>query len=178
MRIDQYSSSIRPARLIGLVAGGLLVTGPLAIRAEAQNASGGGTYFVEPGIRSEFQFNQAHVQCKIGHTVMADGTVLQMFMFSTSVDSVSVDPVAKTVTITGSMVSMVNLRFPDGTTANLSETVPYTAHGKDNGTPGGDGDFFSLTVLYQDTPGLDQFELFGSPATFGGVLATGNVTIK
>src|SRR6266852_6077561 len=173
MRFDHYFSGLRLGWLVGLVACGLLTTGHLAVQAQAQQASGGGTYFVEPGIRSEFQFDQAHVQCKIGHTVMADGTVLQMFMFSTSVDSVIVDPVAKTVTITGSMVSMVNLRFPDGTTANLIETVPYTAHGKDNSTPGAAGDFFSLTAVYQDTPGLDQFDLFGSPATFGGTLATG-----
>jgi hypothetical protein len=178
MRIDRFFSGMSPVRLAGLLAGGLLMTGPLAIQARAQHASGGGTYFVEPGIRSEFQFDQAHVQCKIGHTVMADGTVLQMFMFSTSVDSFTIDTATKTVTITGSMVSMVNLRFPDGTTANLSETVPYTARGADNATPGGDGDFFSLTVLYQDTPGLDQFDLFGSPATFAGTLVSGNVVIK
>jgi len=33
----------------------------LATHAWGNQASGGGTYFVEPGIRSEFQFNSAHV---------------------------------------------------------------------------------------------------------------------
>ena len=47
-----------------------------------------------------------------------------------------------------------------------------------NGTPGAGTDFFSVTVDYTDTPGLDQFDLFGSPATFAGTLAAGNVTIK
>src|SRR5438046_4082160 len=106
---------------------------------------------------------------------MPDGTVIQMYMFSTSVDSVDIDSAAKTVTITGSMISIVNLRFTDGTTANLSETVPYVAYAEDNGTPGAGVDIFSLTVIYTDTPGLDQFDLFGSPATFAGTLVTGNV---
>ena len=101
-----------------------------------------------------------------------------MFMFSTSVDSVTVDSAAKTVVLTGSMVSIVNLRFPDGTTANLRETVPYVAYAKDGGKPGAGADFFSLTVDYTDTSGLDQFDLFGSPATFSGTLVTGNVTVK
>jgi hypothetical protein len=109
---------------------------------------------------------------------MPDGTVFQMLMFSTSVDSVNIDSAAKTVTITGSMVSIVNLRFTDGTTANLSETVPYVATAKDGGTPGAGEDTFSLTVTYSDTPGLDQFDLFGSPATFAGTLVTGNVTVR
>jgi hypothetical protein len=75
------------------------------------------------------------------------------------------------------MVSIVRLRFADGTTATLSETVPYVATAKDNNTPGGGADFFSLTVTYQDTPGFDQFDLFGSPATFAGTLVTDNVTV-
>ena len=101
-----------------------------------------------------------------------------MLMFSTSVESVSIDSAANTVTITGSMVSMVNLRFPDGTTANLSETVPYVAYAKDGGKPGAVADFFSLTVDSTNTSGLDQFDLFGSPATFSGTLVTGNVTVR
>ena len=56
---------------LGAVA---LVSGP----AQGSQASGGGTYFVEPGVRSEFQFSPSHVQCKIGQTVLADGTVLQI----------------------------------------------------------------------------------------------------
>ena len=115
-------------RLVGLATCGLFASGALAVQAAAQHASGGGTYFVAPGMRSEFQFNQAHVQCKVGHGVMPNGTVMQMFMASTSVDSVSIDSAAKTVTITGSMVSIVRLRFTDGTVATLSETVPYVVH--------------------------------------------------
>src|SRR5689334_25347577 len=102
MRINHY---------FGLAVCGLLALVPLHLQARAQHASGGGTYFVAPGMRSEFQFNQAHVQCKVGHGVMPDGTVMQMFMFSTSVDSVTIDTAAKTATLTGSMVSIVNLRF-------------------------------------------------------------------
>src|SRR6266446_4715507 len=136
MRFDHYFSGLRLGWLVGLVACGLLTTGHLAVQAQAQQASGGGTYFVLPGVRSEFQFDQAHVQCKIGHAVMPDGTVMQMFMFSTSVDSVTIDSKAKTVRITGSMVSIVNLRSPDGTTVTMKETVPYTADAKDSSTPG------------------------------------------
>jgi hypothetical protein len=131
-----------------------------------------------PGMRSEFQFNQSHVQCKVGHAVMPDGTGFQMFMFSTDIDSVSIDSLAKTVTITGTMVSIVNLRFTDGTAVRLKEVVPFVAYGEDNGTPGAGKDYFALTVIYTDTPGLDQFDLFGSPATFAGVLASGNVVVR
>ena len=178
MRADYYSSCLRVSRLMGLLAGGLLAIGSMASQAQAQHASGGGTYLVMAGVRSEFQFDQARVQCKIAHTVLDDGTVLQMFMFSTSVDSVTIDSGAKTVTITGSMVSIVNLRFTDGTTARLSETVPYVAYGKNGGAPGSGADFFSLAVVYKNTPGLDQFDLFGSPATFAGTVVTGGVVIR
>jgi len=142
------------------------------------NASGGGTYFVEPGIRSEFQFGKSHVQCKIGHSVLRDGTVLQMLMFSRSTDSVTIDSTGKKVVITGRMVSIVNLRFTNGATAELTETVPYTVYAEDNGTPGGGTDFFALTVEYTDTPDLDQFDLFGSPATFSGLLESGNIVVR
>jgi hypothetical protein len=67
---------------------------------------------------------------------------MQMFMASTSVDSVSIDSAAKTVTITGSMVSIVKLRFTDGASATLSETVPYTAYAKDNSASGRRGFLF------------------------------------
>jgi hypothetical protein len=153
------------------------------VQAQAQNASGGGTYFVAPGMRSEFQFNEARVQCKVGHGVMPDGTVMQMFMFSTSVDSVDIDPAAKTVTITGSMVSIVTLRFTDGTTVKLEETVPYVAFAEDNGTPGAWVDSFSLAVMYDPNAptegGLNQFLVFGAEATttFTGTLDTGNVRV-
>ena len=170
-------SAFRAGKVVGLLTCALLPAVLAPVHAQAQHASGGGTYFVAPGMRSEFQFNQAHVQCKVGHGVMPDGTVMQMFMASTSVDSVSIDTAARTVTITGSMVSIVELRFTDGTTARLTETVPYTAFARDNSGLGG-ADFFSLTVEYKDTPGLDQFDLFGSPATFAGNLVTGDVVIK
>ena len=143
-----------------------------------QHASGGGTYFVEPGIRSEFQFDESHVQCKIGHTVLADGTTLQMYMASTKIDSVTIDSTAKTVVITGSMVSIVRLRFNSGGTATLTESVPFVLFGRDNGNPGAGQDFFSLTVLYANTPEFDQFDLFGSPATFAGTVATGDVEVR
>ena len=92
--------------IVGLTVCGILVTASL-VHAQAQHASGGGTYFVEPGIRSQFQFNTTGVQCKVGHAVFPDGTLFQMFMFSTSVDSIDIDIAAKTVTMTGSMVSTV-----------------------------------------------------------------------
>ena len=115
---------------------------------------------------------------------MADGTVMQMFMFSTSVDSVDIDVAAKTATITGSMVSKVTLRFTDGTTVNLEETVPYVAFAEDNGTPGAGVDFFSIAVMYDPNAptegGLNQFLVFGAQpiTTFAGTLVTGNITIK
>ena len=156
----------------------MLTIESLTARAQAHHASGGGTYFVAPGMRSEFQFNQAHVQCKVGHGVMPDGTVMQMFMFSTSVDSATIDSAAKTVRLTGSMSSTVNLKSPDGTTISMTESVPFEAFAKDNSTPGGGADFFSITVLYDPhAPKPNQFGLFGSPATFAGTLVTGNVTV-
>src|SRR5262245_31503225 len=111
MKISYTCSRMRFDGIAVLVTSALLGVAGLGVRAQSQHASGGGTYFVEPGIRSEFQFDQVHVQCKIGHAVLGDGTVFQMLMFSTSVESVSIDSAANTVTITGSMVSMVNLRL-------------------------------------------------------------------
>jgi hypothetical protein len=92
-----------------------------------------------------------------------------------------IDSAAGTVTLKGTMVSMVTLHFPDGTTARLSETAPYVAHGEDNGTPGVGTDFFSLSVVYTPTPGLDQADLFGINAKFApfsGAIATGNVVVR
>ena len=168
----------------GLVVGLLLFSLIFAAPAQARSshASGGGTYFVEPGVRSQFQFSLSHVQCKVAHAVMPDGTVFQMFMFSTSVDSVAIDSEAKTVLITGSMISITRLRFPDGNKVTLTETVPYTAYAEDNANPGAGADFFSLEVVYTNTPELDQFDLFvgqhGDPTVFAGTLETGNVTVK
>src|SRR5437667_7665909 len=178
MKIAHSPLSLHFGWLGGLIICAVLMAVGQVVQAQAQHASGAGTYFFAPGIRTELQFDQAHVQCKIGYAVMPDGTVIQMYMFSTSVDSVEIDSAAKTVTITGSMISIVNLRFTDGTTANLSETVPYVAYGKDGGTPGAGAAFFSLKVVYKNTPGLDQFDLFGSPATFAGAVVAGDVTIR
>ena len=164
------------ALTVGILLFSLTFVAP--VQATSSHASGGGTYFVEPGVRSEFQLSLSHVQCKVGHAVLHDGTVFQMYMFSTSVDSVAIDNAAKTVLMTGSMISIVRLRFPDGTSARLTETVPYTAFAQDNASPGAGADFFSLKVVYTDTPELDQFDLFGSPAVFAGILETGNVTVK
>src|SRR5262249_48311803 len=118
------------------------------VQARSDHASGGGTYFVKPGILSEFQFSQSHVQCKIGHGVLPDGTILQMLMLSTSVDSVTIDSTAGTILITGTMISTTRLRFTDGSTVTLKETVPYSAFAEDNGKPSANADFFSLTVEY------------------------------
>src|SRR6266705_1219666 len=76
--MNTTSSSLRFGWVAGLVTCALFGVAGMGVQAQAQHASGGGTYFVEPGLRSEFQFNQAHVQCKIGHAVLADGTVFQM----------------------------------------------------------------------------------------------------
>ena len=166
-------------RLLLFLCAYLGVAGLVPAQAQSHHASGGGTYFVMPGMRSEFQFSESHVQCKVGHAVMPDGTGFQMFMFSTDIDSVSIDSLAKTVTITGTMVSIVVLHFPDGTAVTLTEAVPFRAFGEDNGTPGAGPDYFALTVVYNpDLPGLNQFDLFGSPATFAGVLASGKVEVR
>ena len=173
----------RKKRIFGALAVGLLLFSLIFVapaQAADSHAGGGGTYFVEPGVRSQFQFSLSHVQCKVAHAVMPDGTVFQMFMFSTSVDSVAIDSEANTVLITGSMISITRLRFPNGTKVTLTETVPYTAYAEDNGNPGAGEDKFSLTVVY--TPGLGQLELFapqhGDPTVFAGTLETGNVTVK
>jgi hypothetical protein len=80
------------------------------------------------------------------------------------------------------MISITRLRFPDGTKVTLTETVPYTAYAEDNANPGAGADFFSLEVVYTNTPELDQFDLFveqhGDPTVFAGTLETGNVTVK
>ena len=147
------------------------------VEGSASHASGGGTYLLG-NIRTEFQFSDAHVQCKIGHAVFANGTVIQMFMESKSIDTFTINSIAKTVAISGTMISTVRLRFPDGTSKTLSETVPFVAFAQDNATPGAGADVFSVTVIYANTPGLDQFDLFGSPATFAGIVETGDVVVR
>src|SRR5262249_12049772 len=147
--------------------------GLLVAPAQASQASGGGTYAID-GITTEFQFGQSHVQCKIGHAVMPGGVNFQMLMFSTGIDSF--DVVDNTVTITGTMVSIVSLRSPNGGTTTFNETVPFTAVGVDNGTPGAGVDTFSLTVDY--ATGSGQALLFGTPATFAGTLTSGNIVVR
>src|SRR5437899_11247204 len=115
--------------------------GPPSAQALDQHASGGGTYFVEPGIRSEFQFTESHVQCKVGHAVLADGTTFQMYMASKSIDSVTIDDVAKTVVITGTMVSIVRLGFSGGGAATVTESGPLVAMGRDKSTRGSGAEF-------------------------------------
>jgi hypothetical protein len=149
--------------------------GFLPVPAHASTASGGGTYFVLPGVRSQFQLSESHVQCKIGHAAMPDGTSLQMLMFSTSIDSVSIT--GNTVVITGTMVSIVNLRSPKGPAVTYSETVPFTTVGIDNGTPGAGVDYFSVTVDY--APGGGQAVFFGAThVTFAGTVVTGDIVVR
>jgi hypothetical protein len=169
-------------RLVLLLLCACLGAGGLApAQARSHHASGRGTNLLEPGIRSEFQFTKSHVLCKVGHAVMPDGTHFQMSMFSTDIDSVTIDSLAKTVTITGTMVSIVDLRSPDGTAEMLMEVVPFVAFGEDNGTPGAGKDYFELMVVYNPyLPSPNQFEFFGgsNPVTFAGVLASGNVVVR
>jgi hypothetical protein len=146
------------------------------------HASGGGTYSPGPGLLSQFQFSEAHAQCKIAHAVMPDGTALQMFMDSTSIASVTIT--GKMAVITGQMTSVVVLRPPGGNSITLSESVPFTVHAQDNGTPGAGTDFFGLTVTYSPgapkTGGLNQFIFFGSApmTTFSGTLLSGDIVVR
>jgi hypothetical protein len=166
----------------------LLITslGPVASLAaqSGSHASGGGTYSPGPGLLSQFQFSEAHVQCKIAHAVMPDGTELQMFMASTSVTSVTITGSA--AVITGQMTSIVRLRPPGGASITLSESVPFTVNAQDNGTPGAGTDFFGLTVTYNPNAplsgGLNQYKFFGATptnpnTTFSGVLLSGNIVV-
>jgi hypothetical protein len=181
--LKERSRALKRMRILlfFLATCGIVVMSPHPARAASDHASGGGTYLVEPGILSQFQFSESRVQCKVGHAVLGDGTVFQMWMFSTDIDSVAINSANHSVVIHGMMVSMVTLNFPNGSRANLSETVPFTAYGKDNGTPGAGVDFFSLTVVYTPTPDLDQSDLFGALATFApfsGSIATGEVIVN
>ena len=56
--------------------------------------------------------------------------------------------------------------------------MPFVAFAQDNATPGAGADAFSITVIYPNTPGLDQFDLCGSPATFAGTLETGDIVVR
>ena len=187
MNMANYVPGLRLGRLAGILACGLLMAGHLTVQARdgaltsgaeklGHVAFGDGTSLLEPGVVTAFQFDGTTVMCSVGRAVMADGTVLQMFMVSEHVDSVTIDLEDKTVIITGSMVSYTKLHFANGTTAKLWETVPFTAYGADRGGVG--KDFFSLTVAFSDTPALDQFDLFGSPATFAGTLTSGMVEVR
>src|SRR2546427_748363 len=83
-RISYTFSSLRFGWIAGLVSCALFGVAGLGVQAQAQHASGGGTYFVESGIRSEFQFDQGHVQWKIGHPVLWAGPAFQRLLFSHS----------------------------------------------------------------------------------------------
>ena len=86
---------------ITMVVGVLLVT--LGSAFATHTASGGGTYFVIEGVRSQFQFNPASLQCKVAQAGAPPG--LQMFMFSTAIDSFDLDGNEGTITITGQLAS-------------------------------------------------------------------------
>jgi hypothetical protein len=140
-------------------------------------AHGGGTYSPVPGILSQFQFSPAVLQCKIGHTPLPTGGSMQMFMKSFTISSFTVDLLASAADVTGTMLSETVLHLPGGQTVTLIEDVPFAAHATDQGGLGAGHDTFSVTISYADGPGLDQFDLFGSPATFSGTLLSGNVVV-
>ena len=83
------------------------------------------------------------------------------------------------------MTSVVRLRFTDGSTITLSESVPYVVNAQDNGTPGAGKDKFSLMVKYDPmapkSGGLNQAALFNDPmtntATFAGTLLSGDIVV-
>jgi hypothetical protein len=111
-----------------------------------------------------------------------------MLMISTDIESVTIDSAAKTVVLAGkTMTSLTQLRFPDGSSAILAESVPFIATGKDNhDTAGAGSDSFSLSVNYNpDEPGpkgLNQYKVFKASTsnpvtTFGGDLVAGAINI-
>ena len=157
---------------ITMLVGVLLVT--LGSAFATHTASGGGTYFVLEGVRSQFQFSPSSLQCKVAQAGAPPG--LQMFMFSTAIDSFDID--GNEVTITGQLASTTVTagECEDGCT----EVVDFIAVGTDNGTPGGGVDTFSLTVQYEDEGPQEGifFGLgFGDPAVFGSTVVSGNVNI-
>jgi len=82
-----------------------------------------------------------------------------------------------TAVITGTMVSIVNLRSPKGTAVTFSETVSFVTTGVDNGTPGAGKDTFSLSVVY--APGGGQAMFFGGThVTFAGTVVTGDIVVR
>ena len=135
-------------------------------------ASGGGTYEPGPGISSQFQFSPSSLQCKVAQAGAPPG--LQMFMFSTAIDTFVIS--GNMVTITGQLASTTVTAGPpcaDGCT----EIVEFTAVAVDNGTPGGGLDTFELEVTYFEEQ-LDIFEpVFGDPTVFMGTVEHGGVNI-
>ncbi len=153
---------------ITMLVGVLLAT--LGSAFAAHTASGGGTYFVIDEIRSQFQFDPSSLQCKVAQAGTPPG--LQMFMFSTAIDSFVIT--GNTVTIMGELASttVTAAECPNGCT----EVVPFIAVGTDKGTPGGGVDTFSLTVQFQEEQQV-IFAGFGNPAVFGATLESGDVNI-
>jgi hypothetical protein len=164
--------------------------GPVGSVAAQSNsgASGRGSYFVLPDIIAVFEFDGSHVQCQVPRTVLSDGTEFYMLMISTDIESVTVDPAGKAVVMTGStMTSLTQLRFPDGSSATLAESVPFVVNAKDNhDTSSAGSDSFSLSVNYNPNEpgpnGLNQYQVFkASPAnpvtTFGGDLVAGAINL-
>jgi hypothetical protein len=105
-----------------------------------------------------------------------------MFMDSTRIDSVGINRATKTVVITGQMTSLVRLQFLNGASVTLIESVPFVMSAQDNGVPGAGKDFFGVTVVYNPNApgpgGLNQATLFGTSATFSGILISGNVVVR
>ena len=164
--------------------------GPIASVAAQSNSgvSGRGSYFVLPDIIAVFEFDESHVQCKVPWTVLPDGTEFFMLMVSMDIESVTKDSAAKTVVMTGStMTSLTQLRFRDGSSATLAESVPFVVNAKDNhDTPRAGSDSFSLSVNYNpDEPGpngLNQYKVFKASTanpvtTFGGDLVAGAINL-
>src|SRR5262245_37278730 len=126
--------------------------GPVGSVAAQSNsgATGRGSYFVLPDTLAVFEFDKSHVQCKVPRTVLADGTAFYMLMISTDTGSTTIGSTTQTVVITAkTMTSITELGFPNGTSAILTQSVPFVVKAKDNhDTPGAGSDSFSLSVNY------------------------------
>lgn len=136
-------------------------------------ASGGGTYEPAPGISSQFQFSPSSLQCKVAQAGAPPD--LQMFMFSTVIDSFVIS--GNMVTITGELAS-TTVTAGEPCADGCTEIVEFRAVAVDNGEPGGGLDTFSLTVQYEGPQKLIFVPGFGDPTTtFGGTVQSGNVNI-
>jgi hypothetical protein len=114
---------------------------------------------------------------------------MEMVMISTSIDSVTIDRKTHRAIILGSnMSSVTTLRFTDGSSVTLTESVPFMVDAKDNDdTQGAGNDFFGLKVDYDPNApapnGQNQYKLFGASATspstdFSGLLIQGDIEVN